>query len=102
MEFDREWIVPLEQEGIRILVRHGGRPMTRYAAMLQTLRDGQWRTIRLIDNAHDTHHMHRYAGDFKRDAVRLELAILVTYSRRPSPIWYGHRVRSSKVGNHDA
>jgi Ser/Thr protein kinase RdoA (MazF antagonist) len=69
MEFDREWIVPLEREDARILVRHGGRPMTRYAAMLQLLRDGRWRTIRLIDNAHDAHHMHRYAGDLKRDAV---------------------------------
>lgn len=69
MEFDHEWTVPLEREGVRILVRHGGRPMTHYAAMLQILHDGQWRTIRLIDNAHDTHHMHRYAGDLKRDAV---------------------------------
>jgi hypothetical protein len=72
MEFDREWIVPLEREGVRILVRHGGRPVTHYAAMLQILRDGQWHTIRLIDNAHDAHHMHRHAGDLKQDAVPFE------------------------------
>jgi hypothetical protein len=41
MEFDREWIVPLEREDARILVRHGGKPMTSYAAMLQLLRDGR-------------------------------------------------------------
>ncbi len=70
MEFDREWVVPLEREQARILVRHGGRPMTHYAAMLQIMVDGQWHTIRLIDNAHDTHHMHRYTGDLKQDAVR--------------------------------
>jgi hypothetical protein len=69
MEFDREWTVPLEREGTRILVRHGGRPMTRYAAMLQIVRNGQWHTIRLIDNAHNAHHMHRYTGDLKQDAV---------------------------------
>ncbi len=69
MEFDREWVVPLEREDARILVRHGGRPVIRYAAMLQILRDGRWCTIRLIDNAHDAHHMHRYTGDLKQDAV---------------------------------
>ena len=69
MEFDHEWIVPLEREGARILVRHGGRPVARYAAVLQIMWDGEWHTIRLIDNAHDTHHMHRYAGDIKQDAV---------------------------------
>lgn len=69
MEFDREWIVPLERKGARILVRHGGRPVTHYAAMLQVLQDGQWHTIRLIDNAHEVHHMHRYAGNLKQDAV---------------------------------
>jgi hypothetical protein len=47
--------------------------MTRYAAMLQLLRDGQWHTIRLIDNAHEVHHMHRYVGDVKRDAVSFEV-----------------------------
>lgn len=69
MDFDREWIVPLERNDVRILVRHGGRPMTSYAAILQIFRGGRWLTIRLIDNAHDTHHMHRYAGDRKLDAV---------------------------------
>ncbi|MGN6371975.1 MAG: hypothetical protein ACTHM1_03160 [Solirubrobacteraceae bacterium] len=69
MEFDREWIVPLEREGARILVRHGGRPLTHYAAMLQILRARRWQTIRLIDNAHDAHHMHRYTGHVKQEAV---------------------------------
>jgi hypothetical protein len=69
MDFDREWIVPLERSDARILVRHGGHPLTSYAAMLQILRDRRWHTIRLIDNAHEAHHMHRYAGYLKRDAV---------------------------------
>jgi hypothetical protein len=56
MDFDREWIVLLERDGARILVRHGGRPMVRYAAMLQIFREGRWQTIRLIDNAHNEHH----------------------------------------------
>jgi hypothetical protein len=73
MDFDREWIVPLERGDARILVRHGGQPMTRYAAMLQILWEGHWYTIRLIDNAHDVHHMHRYAGDIKQDAVSFEI-----------------------------
>lgn len=69
MEFDREWVVPLEREDARLLVRHGGRPLTHYAAMLQIVWNGHWHTIRLIDNAHDVHHMHRYIGDVKQDAV---------------------------------
>ncbi|MEJ7894525.1 MAG: hypothetical protein WKF94_17985 [Solirubrobacteraceae bacterium] len=69
MEFDREWLVPLEREDARILVRRGGRPITDYAAMLQLLARGQWQTIRLIDNAHDQHHMHRYAGETKVEGV---------------------------------
>jgi hypothetical protein len=73
MDFDREWIVPLERGDARILVRHGGRPMDRYAAMLQIFREGCWQTIRLIDNAHNGHHMHRYAGDIKQDAVSFDI-----------------------------
>ncbi len=46
--------------------------MVRYAAMLQIFREGCWQTIRLIDNAHNAHHMHRYTGDFKQDAVSFE------------------------------
>jgi hypothetical protein len=93
MEFDREWIVPLEREDARILVRHGGKPMTSYAAMLQLLRDGQWRTIRLIDNAHDVHHMHRYAGDLKRDAVSFETGDPRDVLPKASPIWCEPRSR---------
>jgi hypothetical protein len=43
MDFDREWIVPLERGDARILVRHGGRPMVCYAAMLQIFREGTGR-----------------------------------------------------------
>ncbi len=46
--------------------------MDRYAAMLQIFRDRRWQTIRLIDNAHNEHHMHRYAEDIKQDAVSFE------------------------------
>jgi hypothetical protein len=38
MEFDREWIVPLEREDARILVRHGGKPMTSYGDASATAR----------------------------------------------------------------
>jgi hypothetical protein len=46
MEFDREWIVPLEREDARILVRHGGKPMTAtrrcfsYCEMVDGTRSG--------------------------------------------------------------
>jgi Ser/Thr protein kinase RdoA (MazF antagonist) len=73
MEFEREWTVPLEREDGRILVRHAGRPVAHYAAMLQVLRAGRWHTIRLIDNVHDKHHMHRYTGSVKQDAVSFEV-----------------------------
>jgi hypothetical protein len=92
MEFDREWIVPLEREGARVLVRHGGRPMTRYAAMLQILHDGEWRTIRLIDNAHHSHHMHRYTGDRKQVAVPFGIGD----PREVLPEAVGYLVRASR------
>ncbi len=37
--------------------------------MLQLRVGGAWRTIRLIDNAHDRHHMHRFAGETKLEGV---------------------------------
>jgi hypothetical protein len=63
-----EWIHPIDQS-IRVLVRHEGRPITTYAVMLQAHRSGKWRTIRLIDNAHGHHHMHRFDGPTKLDGV---------------------------------
>jgi hypothetical protein len=53
----------------RVLVRHDGRPITRYAVMLQVRRDGKWLTIRLVDNAHGPHHMHRFDGPTKLEGV---------------------------------
>jgi hypothetical protein len=47
----------------------------RWSAMQRCSRffgEGRWQTIRLIDNAHNEHHMHRYAGDVKQDAVSFE------------------------------
>ena len=102
MDFDREWIVPLERGDARILVRHGGRPMVRYAAMLQIFREERWQTIRLIDNAHNEHHMHRYAGDIKQDAVSFETGDPRMCCQRLSPTWYEHQNRSSRVGTDDA
>src|SRR5438445_12548689 len=66
MDFDRpDFEIPLARADARVLVRRGGRPVDRYAAMLQVLRGGVWRTIRLIDNHLDRHHMHRYDRDVK-------------------------------------
>ena len=54
----------------RILVDLEGRPMGRYAVMLQLRIEGKWQTIRLLDNAHGDHDMHRYTGSEKRPAER--------------------------------
>jgi hypothetical protein len=54
----------------RILVDLDGRPMGRYAVMLQLRIDGKWQTIRLLDNAHGDHDMHRYTGSKKLPAER--------------------------------
>lgn len=69
MDFDREWLVPLDRADARVLVRQGGRPVAEYAVVLQLGIHGQWRTIRLIDNAHGRAHMHRYAGESKVEGV---------------------------------
>jgi hypothetical protein len=55
---------------VRVLVEREGHPLQRYAVMLQLLRDGLWKTIRLFDNAHGHHDMHRYVGDEKQIAER--------------------------------
>jgi hypothetical protein len=53
-----------------VLVELAGRPLERYAVMLQLRVDGQWQTIRLLDNAHGDHDMHRYTGAKKQPAER--------------------------------
>lgn len=54
----------------RILVEFEGRPLERYAIMLQLLIEGKWQTIRLFDNVHGDHDMHRYTGSEKQSAER--------------------------------
>ena len=57
-------------DGARILVEFEGRPLERYAIMLQLQIEGRWQTIRLFDNAHGDHDMHRYTGSEKQPAER--------------------------------
>lgn len=57
-------------EGARVLVELEGSPLERYAVMLQIRVDGRWQTIRLLDNAHGDHDMHRYTGSEKLPAER--------------------------------
>jgi hypothetical protein len=66
MRFDQEFEIPLSRPDGRILVRTGGRPIKEYAVMLQVQFGERWRTIRLIDNHLDQHHVHRYDGLVKR------------------------------------
>lgn len=40
------------------------------AVMLQVRIEGRWRTVRLLDNAHGEHEMHRYTGSEKQAAER--------------------------------
>lgn len=54
----------------RILVELDGSPLTRYAVMLQLRIEGRWQTIRLFDNAHGKHDMHRYTEAEKQPAER--------------------------------
>lgn len=54
----------------RIYVDLEGRPLEHYAVMLQLRVDGSWQTIRLLDNAHGDHDMHRYTGSEKQPAER--------------------------------
>ena len=57
------------ESGTRVLIRHEGRPIQTYAVMLQVRRRRKWITIRLIDNAHGEHHMHRFDGTTKLGPV---------------------------------
>jgi hypothetical protein len=53
----------------QIAVEFGGRPVPDdYAVMLQVLVDEQWQTVFLVDNAHESHHCHRYTGAEKGPA----------------------------------
>lgn len=63
------FIRPLAADA-RILAELEGRPLDRYAVMLQLRIEGCWQTIRLLDNAHGDHDMHRYTGAEKKSAER--------------------------------
>lgn len=67
MDFDRDPVTIDLDESVRILFRSGGRPIDHYAVMLQVAVDDEWRTVRLVDNHLDQHHMHRYHGQEKGD-----------------------------------
>ena len=64
----KEWIQPIDLS-TRVLVRMEGRPTHSYAVMLQVRRHRRWLKIRLIDNAHGTHHIHKFDGTTKLGAV---------------------------------
>lgn len=53
---------------VRVHVEREGQPLDKYAVMLQVDEDGEWATIRLYDNAHGNHDMHRYRGGNKQPA----------------------------------
>jgi hypothetical protein len=55
---------------VRIQAEGEGRPLERYAVTLQVRIEGRWRTVRLLDNAHGEHEMHRYTGTEKQAAER--------------------------------
>jgi hypothetical protein len=72
MEFNRDdYCIDLDRgKRVRILVRQGGHPQIRfYAVMLQLDVGSVWRTVRLIDNHLDHHHMHRYDGATKGEST---------------------------------
>jgi hypothetical protein len=54
----------------RVRVELEGRPLERYAVMLQLRIEGRWRTVHLLDNAHGNHDIHRYTGFEKQPAER--------------------------------
>jgi hypothetical protein len=63
------FIRPLAADA-RVLVELDGRPLEHYAVMLQLRIEGRWQTIRLFDNAHGDHDMHRYTEAEKQPAER--------------------------------
>lgn len=68
----------------RILVEFEGRPLERYAIMLQLLIEGKWQTIRLFDNAHGDHDMHRYTECEKQPQSGLQRARSTRSHLKPS------------------
>jgi hypothetical protein len=70
VNLDRYWIQALPGADMRVLVRTGGRPILRYAVILECRVSGfrpRWRTIYMIDNHMGICHMHRYDGATKLD-----------------------------------
>jgi hypothetical protein len=69
LRYHQEWVKELLKDSARIVVRHGGRPITRYAVILEhravELLRPRWQAVRLIDNHMDKCHMHRYDRDRK-------------------------------------
>ncbi|MGB7684640.1 MAG: hypothetical protein WBL45_02520 [Solirubrobacterales bacterium] len=64
------WFIRPLAVDARILAERDGRPLERYAFMLQIRVEGRWQTIRLLDNAHGVHDMHKYNGTEKQPAER--------------------------------
>jgi hypothetical protein len=52
----------------RVRVVADGVPVHTYAAVLEVLVDERWTAVRLIDNAHGRHEMHKYTGKEKQVA----------------------------------
>jgi hypothetical protein len=72
MPEERTWIQPLVPS-VRLGISYTGRRIERFSVRLEVERDGQWMTIRQIDNHHDIDgvaHMHRYCGTEKQAAER--------------------------------
>ena len=67
---DREREYPLAPDVSVRITRSSVHPVD-YAIVLVVLRDGEWKTVRTFDNAHDSeeHHEHAYVGDEKQTPV---------------------------------
>ncbi len=65
-----EFVKPVAED-VRIRVEtDDARPFTRYSVMLQVrVGSSGWRTMHLLDNAHEAHDEHRYDGWEKRSAT---------------------------------
>jgi hypothetical protein len=46
-----------------------GEGVERYSVVLAAESGGEWQAVRVWDNAHGQHDMHRYSGSTKEDAV---------------------------------
>lgn len=56
---------------VRVVIERSSAHPVEYAIMLLVEREGEWRTVRLFDNAHDPaeHHEHRYVGSEKQAPI---------------------------------